>query len=65
MNPVGTILREPRHVIAVLRVLVLAGITMLGLSSRPEHPYVYWVLTVVYAVLTTLVEVYDTVFQSL
>lgn len=44
----GTLLRESRHVIAVLRVLVLAGLTMLGLAARPAHPHLYWLLTILY-----------------
>jgi len=45
---VGTFLREPQHVIAVLRVLILAGLAMLGLAAPPAHPFLYWLLTSVY-----------------
>ena len=35
-SQVGTFLREPQHVIAVLRVLILAGLAMLGLATPPD-----------------------------
>jgi len=44
----GSLLRESRHVIAVLRVLVLVGLSMLGLAHTPAHPHLYWLLTTVY-----------------
>ena len=47
---VGLFLRETRHVIATLRVLVLCGLAMLGVGSPPENPHLYWFLTLIYGV---------------
>lgn len=43
-------LDEPRHVVATLRVLVLAGLTMLGLSERPEQAGLYWFTVAIYGI---------------
>lgn len=44
----GAILREQRHLVAVLRLLVLAGLVMLGVGVKPTHSFLYWFLTIVY-----------------
>ena len=46
----GRILKEQRHVIAALRVLVLAGLAMLGVGTPPKHQFHFWALVVVYGV---------------
>jgi len=43
-------LREPRHVVASLRLLVFAGLAVLGWSAPPAQPLLYWLVTVVYGV---------------
>ncbi len=46
----GRFLRDPRDVIVALRLLVLAGLAMLGIGEAPEHPGLFWSTTIVYAV---------------
>ncbi|MDA1195113.1 MAG: HAMP domain-containing sensor histidine kinase [Planctomycetota bacterium] len=41
-------LRDPRHVVAVLRLLVFAGLTVLGFAETPAAPWLYWSVTIVY-----------------
>jgi signal transduction histidine kinase len=47
------ILREPRQVVASLRLLVFAGLAVLGASGSPVHPFAFWAVTVIYG-LTVL-----------
>jgi two-component system, NtrC family, sensor kinase len=42
------VLKQPRQIIAMLRLLVLAGLAMLGLSAHPWNPFLYWFVTGVY-----------------
>lgn len=42
------LLREPRHVVAFLRLLVFAGLAMLGLSEPPSQPFLFWIVTIIY-----------------
>ncbi len=42
------LLREPRHVVAALRVLVFGGLTVLGWSQPPAQAGLFWVVTVIY-----------------
>jgi C4-dicarboxylate-specific signal transduction histidine kinase len=44
----GRFLREPRQVVAALRLLVFAGLAMLGVASPPVNPFLFWVLTTIY-----------------
>ena len=44
----ATFLRQPRHVISTLRLLVLAGLALLGVSVRPAHPFLFWFCTCLY-----------------
>ena len=46
----GSFLREPRQVIAALRVLVLAALAMLGIGSPPDERFLYWFVTIVYGI---------------
>jgi signal transduction histidine kinase len=41
-------LREPRHVVAALRLLVFAALAVLGWTEPPTLPLIYWSVTVVY-----------------
>lgn len=41
-------LSEPRHVVASLRLLVFAGLAVLGWSEPPVEPFLFWTITVVY-----------------
>ncbi len=45
----GTVLKETRQVRATLRLLVLAGLVLLGLGSMPGNAVLYWSCIVVYA----------------
>ena len=49
-SPAQRFLREPRHVVAVLRLLVFAGLAALGLSEPPVHTSLYWTVTIVYGI---------------
>lgn len=42
------LLREPRHVVAFLRLLVFAGLAVLGLSEPPSQPFLFWIVTIIY-----------------
>lgn len=42
------LLREPRHVVAALRLLIFAALAVLGWSRPPVAPWLYWSVTVVY-----------------
>lgn len=42
------LLREPRHVVACLRLLIFAALAVLGWTEPPVAPWLYWALTVVY-----------------
>ena len=44
----GSFLRDPRDIIVALRLLVLAGLAMLGLGQAPEHSDLFWSTTIVY-----------------
>jgi signal transduction histidine kinase len=46
----GRFLRDPRDVIVALRLLVLAGLAMLGIGDSPEHPDLFWATTIAYGV---------------
>lgn len=46
----GTLLREPRQVVVALRLLVLAGLCLIGVSARPDNPFLFWFVTIVYGV---------------
>lgn len=50
---VGRVLREPKDVVATLRLLVLVGLVMLGLGEAPVHAKPFWFTTCVYG-LTNL-----------
>lgn len=50
---VGTFLRDSRDAVIALRLLVLAGLAMLGLGQPPEFATAFWVTTIVYG-LTNL-----------
>ncbi len=47
---VGTLLRHPKDVVVVLRLLVLAGLSLLGLGEPPTHRFVFWFTTIVYGI---------------
>ena len=57
MPPTSTnarmLLREPRHVVASLRLLIFAALAVLGWTGAPVAPWLYWSVTVVYG-LTVL-----------
>ena len=53
MSRPGKFLRDSRDVIVALRLLVLAGVAMLGIGEPPEHPDLFWSTTIVYG-LTVL-----------
>ena len=42
---VGRVLKEPKDVVAALRLLVLAGLAMLGLGQPPQHAFLFWFTT--------------------
>jgi len=42
--------REPRHVVASLRLLVFVGLSILGWSDPPSQPFLFWTITVVYGI---------------
>jgi signal transduction histidine kinase len=44
----GGFLKEPKDVITTLRLLVLAGLAMLGLGDAPRHSFPFWFTTCVY-----------------
>jgi signal transduction histidine kinase len=44
----GRFLREPKDVITMLRLLVLAGLAMLGLGDPPRYSFPFWFTTCVY-----------------
>lgn len=46
----GKYLRDPRDAVVALRLLVLAGLAMLGLGERPEYPTPFWFTLIVYGV---------------
>ncbi len=46
----SSFLREPRHVVASLRLLVFAGLAILGWSEPPAEPFLFWTITVVYGI---------------
>jgi len=46
----GRYLRDPRDAVVTLRLLVLAGLAMLGLAERPEYPTPFWFTLIVYGV---------------
>lgn len=46
----GRILRDSKDVVVALRLLVLAGLAMLGIGSPPEYPFLFWFTTCVYGV---------------
>ena len=45
----GSLLKETRQVRATLRLLVLAGLVLLGLGAKPGNAVLYWSCIVVYA----------------
>lgn len=45
-----SLLSEPRHVVACLRLLVFGGLAVLGLSNPPVHPALFWTVTIIYGV---------------
>ena len=47
------LLREPRHVVAALRLLIFAALAVLGWTEPPVTPWLYWSVTIVYG-LTVL-----------
>ncbi|MCC7138531.1 MAG: hypothetical protein IT460_08920 [Planctomycetes bacterium] len=49
----GRFLRDPRDVIVALRLLVLAGLAMLGVGEGAANPDAFWLTTIVYG-LTNL-----------
>lgn len=49
----GRWLKDPRDAVVALRLLVLAGLAMLGLGERPTHPGPFWFTLIVYG-LTNL-----------
>ncbi len=51
--PIRRFLREPRHVVATLRLLVFGALAVLGWTQAPSAPWLYWSVTVVYG-LTVL-----------
>jgi hypothetical protein len=46
----GKYLRDPRDAVVALRLLVLAGLAMLGLGERPAYPNPFWFTLIVYGV---------------
>lgn len=52
-TPAWSFLREPRHVVAALRLLIFAALAVLGWAETPVTPWLYWTVTVVYG-LTVL-----------
>lgn len=52
-TPLRRFLREPRHVVAALRLLIFAALAILGWTDPPVAPWLYWSVTVVYG-LTVL-----------
>ena len=48
MIKAGRILTEPRHVVTTLRVLVLAGLCMIGMASKPSDPFLFWFVVSIY-----------------
>jgi two-component system NtrC family sensor kinase len=44
----GRFLKDPKDVVVALRLLVLAGLAMLGIGQAPEHRFLFWFTTVVY-----------------
>gem|GEM_PF-2396851 len=51
MKPAGgTLLRHPKDVVVVLRLLVLAGLALLGLGEPPTHRFLFWFTVIVYGV---------------
>ncbi len=44
----GTLLRHPKDVVVVLRLLVLAGLALLGLGEPPTHRFLFWFTVIVY-----------------
>ena len=49
MKP-GRYLKDPKDVVVALRLLVLAGLAMLGIGEAPEHRFLFWFTTAVYGV---------------
>ena len=49
MKP-GRFLKDPKDVVVALRLLVLAGLAMLGIGEAPEHRFLFWFTTAVYGV---------------
>lgn len=47
---VAGLLREPKDVVATLRLLVFVGLVMLGLGEPPRQPKPFWFVTCVYGV---------------
>ena len=45
---IRSFLSEPRHVVTSLRLLVFAGLAVLGWSGPPIEPLLFWCLTIVY-----------------
>ena len=50
---IGSFLRDSRDAVIALRLLVLAGLSMLGLTQAPEFATAFWITTIVYG-LTNL-----------
>jgi len=46
----GTLLKHPKDVVVVLRLLVLAGLALLGLGEPPTHRFLFWFTVIVYGV---------------
>jgi signal transduction histidine kinase len=44
----GKFLRDPKDVVVALRLLVLAGLAMLGIGQPPRHSFLFWFTTCVY-----------------
>ena len=44
----GRLLKDPKDVVVTLRLLVLAGLAMLGLGEAPEHSTAFWLTVSVY-----------------
>ena len=49
MKP-GRFLKDPKDVVVALRLLVLAGLAMLGIGEAPTHRFLFWFTTAVYGV---------------
>jgi signal transduction histidine kinase len=46
----GRFLKDPKDVVVALRLLVLAGLAMLGIGEPPRHSFLFWFTTCVYGV---------------